>query len=146
MCYGLVGVCCFFVWDFCCCCWGFFGNFFFTHHFVCSSQKQKKMMVLLHIPCFVQELWNSRSHPKGRLSPGWAHLGMTYCPGECPSMTSPGMSLQLVLAGDPGYQQAFPVARQPPKTLLSALKEWQKCNSQLARASPIPQGQLALRH
>lgn len=145
MCYGLVGVCCFFVWDFCCCCWGFFGNFFFTHHFVCSSQKQKKMMVLLHIPCF-QELWNLRSHPKGRLSPGWAHLGMTYCPGECPSMTSPGMSLQLVLAGDPGYQQAFPVARQPPKTLLSAFKEWQKCNSQLARASPIPQVQLALRH
>lgn len=50
------------------------------------------------------------------------------------------MSLQLVLAGDPECSAGFSSGTAAPqKPSSQPLEEWQKCNSRLARTSPIPQ-------
>lgn len=151
MCCGLVGVCCFFVWGF-----GiiffvfFFFNFFFTHHFVCSSQKQKqkqqKEMVLLHIPCFVQELWNLRYLIRREGLAQAEHILAWSAAQVDGHATCPSMSLQLVLAGDPGYHLGFSSGMATPRNApLSPSKSGRNVTHNLPGQAPSLRS-LALRH
>lgn len=118
----------------------FFSNFFFTHHFVWSSQKQQQQKGwYYYLTPALQELWNLRSHPKGRLSPGWAHLGLTCCPGKWPHY-QPRDESAAGCCRRPWVSAGFSSGTAAPqKPSSQPLKEWHKCNSWLVRASPIPQ-------
>lgn len=139
MCCGLVGVCCFFVWGFCwCCCWGFFV-ISSSHITLFAAVRNKRRWWYCYIsPALFRSYETQGLIQREGLAQAEPTLAWPAAQvGE--NITSPGMSLQLVLAGDPGYQLGFLGPQQPPRNLLSALKEWQKRNSWLAKASPIPQ-------
>ena len=75
--------------------------------------RSKKMMLLLHILSFVQELWNSRSHPKTRLSLGWGQLDVTCC-WPVPAAGGPGDESAASSCRRLGAQQGFLVTQQLP--------------------------------